>query len=78
MVRVPSAKLDVERASEGGLDDPRIRAGMPAGVAAYHVDRFAGRATDQRRPAAAASAASRAGTQLARSSSRAAANPNRR
>jgi hypothetical protein len=43
-------KPNVERAGERRLDDAGIRAGMSAGIAAYHPERVSGEAADQRRP----------------------------
>src|SRR4030095_3325006 len=50
VVRVLSAKLYVERAGERSFDDASVRAGMPAGVAAYHAERVPGDTPYQWRP----------------------------
>ena len=75
-VDVGSAQPDPERAGEGGLAAPRIRAGVPRTVPAHGPPRVTRATATAGAQAAASSPVSRAGAQFTTSSARAAAQPN--
>ena len=78
VVHIAAAETDVQRTGERRFDNACIGTRMLTGVAAYYATAFPAVPPTTGAQAAAASAATRAGTQLARSSSRAAAQPNLR